>query len=73
MKVKVKVKSLSCVRLFVTPWTAAYQAPPSMGFSRQITNANEKKLQNLKIYFTCLDGQIYQIKEQHAQLNLNFR
>ena len=29
------VKSLSCVRLFVTPWTVAYQAPPSMGFSRQ--------------------------------------
>ena len=32
---KVKVKSLSRVRLLVTPWTAAYQAPPSMGFSRQ--------------------------------------
>ena len=32
---KVKVKSLSRVQLFVTPWTAAYQAPPSMGFSRQ--------------------------------------
>ena len=30
-----KVKSLSCVRLFVTPWTVAYQAPPSMRFSRQ--------------------------------------
>ena len=30
-----KVKSLSHVRLFVTPWTVAYQAPPSMGFSRQ--------------------------------------
>ena len=30
-----KVKSLSCVQLFMTPWTAAYQAPPSMGFSRQ--------------------------------------
>ena len=29
-----KVKSLSCVRLFVTPW-AAYQVPPSMGFSKQ--------------------------------------
>ena len=29
------MKSLSCVRLFVTPWTVAYQAPPSMGFSRQ--------------------------------------
>ena len=35
MKVKSKVKSLSCVRLLATPWTAAYQAPPSMGFSRQ--------------------------------------
>ena len=35
MKGKVKVKSLSCVRLLVTPWTAAYQAPPSMGFSRR--------------------------------------
>ena len=32
---KVKVKSLSCVRLLATPWTAAYQATPSMGFSRQ--------------------------------------
>ena len=35
MKVKVKVKSLSRVRLFVTTWTVAYQTPPSMGFSRQ--------------------------------------
>ena len=34
-KWKVKVKSLSRVRLLVTPWTAAYQAPPSMGFPRQ--------------------------------------
>ena len=32
---KVKVKSLSRVRLFATPWTAAYQAPPSLGFARQ--------------------------------------
>ena len=30
-----KVKSLSRVRLLVTPWTAAYQAPPSLEFSRQ--------------------------------------
>ena len=29
------MKSLSCVRLVATRWTAAYQAPPSMGFSRQ--------------------------------------
>ena len=34
-KWKVKVKSLSRVRLFTTPWTAAYQAPLSRGFSRQ--------------------------------------
>ena len=32
---EVKVKLLSRVRLFATPWTVAYQAPPSMGFSRQ--------------------------------------
>ena len=35
MKVKMQVKSLSRVWLLATPWTAAYQAPPSMGFSRQ--------------------------------------
>ena len=34
-KGKVKVKSLSHAWLLVTPWTAAYQAPPPMGFSRQ--------------------------------------
>ena len=34
-KWKVKVKSLSHVQLLATTWTAAYQAPPSMGFSRQ--------------------------------------
>ena len=35
LTLKVKVKSLSHVQLFGTPWTVAYQAPPSMGFSRQ--------------------------------------
>ena len=30
------MKSLSPGQLFATPWTVAYQAPPSMGFSRQI-------------------------------------
>ena len=34
-KWKMKVKSLSHVWLFMTPWTTAHQAPPSMGFSRQ--------------------------------------
>ena len=35
MNKKKKVKLLSHVQLFATPWTVAYQAPPSMGFSRQ--------------------------------------
>ena len=34
-KWKVNVKSLSRIQLLATPWTAAYQAPPSMGISRQ--------------------------------------
>ena len=34
-KWKAKGKSLSQVQLLATPWTAAHQAPPSMGFSRQ--------------------------------------
>ena len=35
MKVKSERKLLGRVQLFATPWTEAYQAPPSMGFSRQ--------------------------------------
>ena len=35
MKVKSESEVTECVQLSVTPWTAAYQAPPSMGFSRQ--------------------------------------
>ena len=34
-QMKLKVKLLSRVQLFATPWTVAYQAPLSMGFSRQ--------------------------------------
>ena len=50
-----EVKSLSRVRLFATPWTVAYQAPPSMGFSRQEYWSGLKK-QHLKKYllgFRC--------------------
>ena len=36
LEIKVKVEVLSFVQLFATPGTAAYQAPPSMGFSRQV-------------------------------------
>ena len=46
-KWKVKVKLLSLVRLFVTPWNAAYQAPPSMGFSKS-TGAGRQCLLRFK-------------------------
>ena len=54
---KWKVKSLSRVRLFTTPWTAAYQAPPSMGFSRQeywsgvpLPSLKETTIQGVKFF-----------------------
>ena len=51
-KRKVKVKSLDHVRLLVTPWTEAYQAPPSMGFSRQSTGVGcHCLLRILTLYF----------------------
>ena len=59
-----KVKSLSRVRLPATPWTAAYQAPPSMGFSRQeywrevtllLVNVNSKECWS-KSTSNILDG-----------------
>ena len=57
-KLKVKVKSLSRVRPSATPWTAAYQAPPSMGFSRQeywsgvpLPSPTTTPPQNNKIHF----------------------
>ena len=40
-----KVKSLSRVQFFETPWTAAYQVPPSMGFSRQEYYMSSMKMQ----------------------------
>ena len=46
LKWKVKAKSLSHVRLLVTPWTATYQAPPSMGFSRQGYWSGEISMRN---------------------------
>ena len=55
-KWKVKVKLLSRVWLLVTPWTAAHQAPPSLGFSRQEDWSGSPlpslkwKLENLYLY-----------------------
>ena len=54
------VKSLSRVRLLATPWTAAYQAPPSMGFSRQeywsgLPLPSPTKILTHIIYYLCLE------------------
>ena len=54
-KWKVKMKSLSHVQLLATPWTAAYQAPPSMGFSRQellgqANNVNKLEAKMLRLH-----------------------
>ena len=48
----VKVKSPSRVQLFMTPWTAAYQAPPSIGFSRQ-EYWSRSPLPSLLYIFSC--------------------
>ena len=53
-KCKVKVKSLSRVRLFATPWNAAHQAPVSMGFSRQ-EYWNELSLPSPGLVLTALE------------------
>ena len=63
-KWKLKMKSFSRVRLFRTPWTAAHQAPPSMGFSRQEywsglpwdTAAAAKSLQSCPTLCNPIDG-----------------
>ena len=63
------MKSLSCVRLLVTPWTAAHQAPLSLGFSRQ-EYWSRVPLPSLKIlslgvdYYTSLKLLVIQSKMQ---------
>ena len=57
---KVKVKSLTCVRILATPWTAAYQALPSMGFSRQeywsgVPLPSPKQMLNFVKSFFCIN------------------
>ena len=59
--VKVKVKSLSRVQLFATPWTAAYQAPLPMGFSRQeYWSGLSLPSPTVWVKFTVCPGIIYQ-------------
>ena len=67
MSLKVKVKSLSRVQLFATPWTAAYRAPLSIGFSRQKYWSGEplpslhmltRHLQSLTLAVLCALGAV---------------
>ena len=68
LKVKVKVKWLSCVQLFVTPWTAAHQAPPSVGFSRQeYTHLKDNKVITLCSEFSNLE------EMNHRSLKTNYQ
>ena len=62
-KWKVKVKSLSHVRLLVTPWTGAYQAPPSMGFSRQEYWSGVPLPSPLVVWICLINGNVINIFE----------
>ena len=78
-KWKVKVKSFSRVRLFATPWTAAYQAPPSMGFSRQEYWSGvplpSPTLNLVLIYFITdnLDLEFFSLKNHKKQISVIFK
>ena len=62
-KWKVKVKSLSRAQLLATPWTAAHQVPPSMGFSRQ-EYWSGLALRDYKCITNCMDLSNQITKEQ---------
>ena len=67
-KKKVKVKSLSHVRLFVTPWTVAYQAPLSMGFSRQ---EDQSGLPLPSLVRSMNQGKLEVVKQEMARENID--
>ena len=83
-KWKVKVKSLSHVRLLVTPWTAAYQAPLSTGFSRQeywsevplpslipTLKSWQSSLKMLKNINSLLGWKVSRLTQRHPNLQRN--
>ena len=71
-KWKLKVKSLSHVRLLATPWTAAYQAPPSVGFSRQEDWSGCHCLlqgSHLKVWFDVLPSLVWQMLQHFVSVD----
>ena len=69
-KWKVKVKSLSRVWLLATPWTAAYQAPPSMGFSRQQYKKHTEKGELAKLNSIATWNSPVGVKKRYIWVNL---
>ena len=64
-KWKVQVKSLSHVRPLATPWTAAYQAPPSMGVSKQeywsgVPLPSPRKIYSYNLFFS-ISSHVYEL------------
>ena len=70
-KWKVKVKALSRVWLLATPWTAAYQAPPSMGFSRQEYWSGVPLPTPYQVLNCVLNLLKHGLKERHESLTPN--
>ena len=62
------VQSLSRVRLFVTPWTVAYQAPPPMGFSRQ---EDRSGLPLSSLVRSMNQGKLEVVKQEMARVNID--
>ena len=75
-KALLKVKSLSCVQLFATPWTVAYQGPLSMGFSRQeywsglpFPSPGDLPNPGIELWVSCIAGRCFTIwatREAHC-------
>ena len=63
-----KVKSLSHVRLLATPWTVAYQAPLSMGFSRQ---EDQSGLPLPSLVRSMNQGKLEVVKQEMARVNID--
>ena len=81
---KVKVKSLSRVRLFATPWTVAYQAPPSVGFSWvAVSFSRRSSLPRDRTQVSCIVGRCFNLwatwwvkkvwkEKEHELIGLSF-
>ena len=75
-KWKVKVKSLSHVQLFVTPWAVAHQAPPSMGFPRRVLEWGAIAFSifhvHLKVYSSAFGWNVLKISVRSISSNVSF-